>query len=274
MKGEMLLIVFALILVALTSCEEVIDIDLNSSDPSFVVEGTMYKDSVGLVRLTRTTNYFSSEGPDIIEDAVVRISDGTSSELLTYKTNGYYYGSTIAGTEGKSYSIEIVDGGVTYAGSSFMPVKSDIVSVRYYKDETPGVFNPNGEIIYTITCDFNDDPGIDNYYMIRYILDGAEQPESYYLVTENSANNGTLNDSEIGTISFSESFFYEGGEAEVRVFSIDESVYKYFMQLNDILFWKRRLMPPTPYNPVSNVSNGALGYFAAWAYDSETIFLE
>jgi hypothetical protein len=33
-------------------------------------------------------------------------------------------------------------------------------------------------------------------------------------------------------------------------------------------------MPPTPYNPKSNISNGALGYFAAWSYDSEKILLE
>jgi hypothetical protein len=68
--------------------------------------------------------------------------------------------------------------------------------------------------------------------------------------------------------------FYGGGEAEVQVFSIDESVYNYFLQLNDVLYWKRRLMPPTPYNPKSNISNGALGYFAAWSYDSEKILLE
>jgi hypothetical protein len=68
--------------------------------------------------------------------------------------------------------------------------------------------------------------------------------------------------------------FYEGGEAEVQVFSLDESVYNYFLQLNDILYWKRRVMPPTPYNPKSNISNGALGYFAAWAYDSRKIMLE
>jgi len=44
--------------------------------------------------------------------------------------------------------------------------------------------------------------------------------------------------------------------------------------LNDVLFWKRRFNPPATYNPVSNINNGALGYFAAWTYNSEKIILE
>ena len=110
--------------------------------------------------------------------------------------------------------------------------------------------------------------------MIRYISDGEMVENSYYLLTEKNANDGVINSVNDGIISFSESVFFEGGEVEVQLFSIDESVYNYFMQLNDVLFWKRRVIPPTPYNPISNINNGALGYFAAWAYDSETIILE
>lgn len=115
--------------------------------------------------------------------------------------------------------------------------------------------------------------------MIRYILDGTVLKDSYYLVTEQNAGNGTINSSNINnadndTLRFSEWLFYEGGEVEVQVFSFDESVYNYFMQLNDVLFWKRKVMPPAQYNPVSNINNRALGYFAALSYDSRKIMLE
>ena len=73
---------------------------------------------------------------------------------------------------------------------------------------------------------------------------------------------------------FSESIFYEGGEIEIELFSIDEDIFNYFLQLSDILFWKNRVVPPTPYNPSSNISGGALGYFAAWSFDAKTILLE
>jgi hypothetical protein len=261
-----------IILNILTSCEEVINIDLNTANPALVVEAIIYKDSVCLVRLTRTTSYFSIEQPVFIENASVKISDGALSEELSYKGNGYYTGSTIIGTEGRTYEIEIMHDGITYKGISSMPLKTDLIAVRFGKDNSQSPLNPYGKTVFTITCEFADNPGTNNYYMIRFVWDG-KLLERYYLLTENSSNSGSINNTN-GIISFSESIFFEGGLVEVQLLSIDKPVYDYFMQLSDVLFWKRRVMPPTPYNPKSNINNGALGYFAAWAIDSESIILE
>jgi hypothetical protein len=259
-------------LIILASCEEVIHVDLNTANPAFVVEASIYKDSVCLVHLTKTTSYFSMEEPGFFENATVKIDDGTLTEELTNKGNGYYAGNSIIGTEGRTYEIEIINDGIIYEAISYMPLKSDLIAVRFGKDESQTVFNPYGETVFTFTCEFLDNPGIDNFYMIRFVSNGTLL-ERYYLLTENSSNSGEINSSN-GIISFSESIFFEGGEVDVQLFSIDESVYNYFMQLSDILFWKRRVMPPTPYNPESNINNGALGYFAAWSIDSKKILLE
>jgi hypothetical protein len=277
MKENNLIIVILVFI--FTSCEEVIDITLNSSNPAFVAEAIIYKDSVGHVHLTRSTNYFSMEESELIEDASISIYDGNSSEELAYKGNGYYVGETIIGVEGRSYRIEISHDGVDYEGISHMPHKTEIISLGYTKSDAQGIFNPYGEQTFTIKCDFLDDPTDDNFYMVRYILDGFALKGSYYLLTEDNAVNGSitklnLNTSDIDTIRFSELIFYDGGEAEVQVFSIDQFVYNYFLQLNDVLYWKRRIMPPASYNPETNINNGAMGYFAAWAYDSETMILE
>lgn len=261
------------ILIVLSSCERVIEVDLNSSDPALVIEAVIFKDSVSLVRLTTTTNYFSSEKPGLIEDARVKVSEDSLSEQLIYKGNGYYNGKNIIGIEGKSYKLEVIYNGVVYKGTSIMPEKADIISVYFSKSDSPGILNPNGETIFTITCNFSDNPDEGNFYMIRFISHG-ELLERYYMITENSSNSGSVDNSVKGIISFSESIFYNGGQVEVQLFSIDESVYKYFLQMSDVLFWKRRVMPPTPYNPKSNISNGTIGYFAAWTVDSDTIILE
>ena len=260
-------------LIIFASCEKVIDVDLNTSEPAMVVEGFIYNDSVSQVHLTRTTSYFSSEEPEIIEDATVWISDGNTSEELEYRGNGYYAGTSVTGIENRNYRLEIEHNGTTYNGDSYMPLKSEIISLRYIKDESVSIFNPFGKIVYTIVCVFRDDPATDNYYMIRFMKDNKMVKDSYYLLTENNANNGSIsNDNNI--ITFEESVFFEGGEVDVQLLSIDKRVYMYFTQLNDVLFWKRRVIPPTPYNPESNIDNGALGYFAAWAYDSQRIVLE
>ncbi len=259
--------------IVITSCEEVIDIDLNYDDPAFVVEALIYPDSVCSVRLTRTVSFFTLEEPDIIDNAIITISDETSSEELQYSGDGYYTGNSITGAEDSNYEIEIIHDGITYTGESYMPEKTNIVSLSFDKYETHSTLNPLGETVFTIICEFNDDPDTDNFYMIKYLEDGEMIESNYFMLTEYDAIGGTFS-IEGNIITFSESIFYEGGEVEVQLFSIDEPVYNYFAQLNDILFWKRRIMPPNPYNPSSNISNGALGYFAAWAYDSAIIHLE
>jgi hypothetical protein len=262
----------ALTLIGLASCEEVIVVDLNTSNPEFVVEAFIYKDSVCLINLTRTTSYFSTEKPNVIDNARVKINDGNLSEELTYTGNGYYIGNIIKGTVEKTYEIEIQYQEVTYKSISYLPLKSDIIAVRFGKDESQNPLNPYGKTIFTIICEFVDDPLISNYYMIKFVSDGSLL-ERYYLLTENSVNSGEISNTD-GIISFTESIFFEGGDVDVQLFSIDKSVYEYFLQLSDVLYWKRRVMPPTPYNPKSNIENGALGYFAAWSYDSRKILLE
>ena len=260
-------------LIILTACEEVIQVDLNSAEPGFVVEAKIYTDSVCQVHLTRTNDYFSQEEPDFIENARVFISDQTSTEELSYIADGNYKGETIIGTENTSYKIEILYDGKTYMAESVMPERTEIKSVMFFKYNSQSIFNPKGEIVFTISVEFVDNPDTDNYYMIRFISDDKLLEKRYFLITEKDANGGSLSNLTNNTYLFSESIFTTGGEVDVQLFSIDEFTYTYFFSLDDILFWKRRLMPPTPYNPQSNI-NDAMGYFAALGYASEKIVLE
>jgi hypothetical protein len=111
-----------------------------------------------------------------------------------------------------------------------MPVKTNILSVSFSKDNSQSIFNPNGETILTIDCEFIDEPDKDNFYMIRYFLDGIVLKDSYYLVNEHNAINGTLenpnsNHVDSDTLRFSEWMFYEGLKAEVQIFSLEKKIY-------------------------------------------------
>lgn len=272
MAKEICIIIALNLLIILPSCEEVIEVDLNYANPEFVVEAKLFKDSVARVRITRTTSYFLSEGSLYINDANIKVSNGKSSEELFLTGDGYYSGNKVIGTENGLYELEILHNNKIYKAASSMPLKTDIFSVNSFKFESQSIFNPYGETVFTIYCDFFDNPEVDNYYMIRYVANGRLIENRFFLLTEKSANGGSFSNSN-NKISFSESIFYDGGEVELQLYSIDKSAYNYFKQLDDVLFWKRRVMPPTPYNPESNFSNGALGYFAAWTFDSEKLIL-
>ncbi|MCA1756917.1 MAG: DUF4249 domain-containing protein [Bacteroidales bacterium] len=264
----------AIITFMVTSCEEVIEIDLSFNDPAFVIEGVISKDSVCVVRLTATASYFSEEDPVAVEDALVSVSNGTISEELSYYGDGYFRGENITGEEGSTYYLEVKYKETLYEASSYLPAQTNIISINYSKSNGQSTVNPLGETVFSIGCTFRDNPETDDFYMIRFTEDGKMIESKYCLLTERRSNGGSMEIDSNGYIRFSESIFYEGGEVDIHLFSIDENIYNYFMQLSDILFWKRRVVPPTPYNPQSNITGGALGYFAAWAFDSETILLE
>lgn len=264
----------AIIIFILPSCEEVIEIDLNFNNPAFVIEGVISKDSVCIVRLTTTASYFSEEDPAPVENAMISVSNGTISEELTYYGDGYFRGENITGEEGSTYYLEVMYKETLYEASSYLPAQTNILSVNYNKSDEQSTVNPLGETVYTIGCTFRDNPDTDDFYMIRFTEDGKMIESKYFLLTEKRSNGGSIEIDNNGYIRFVESIFYEGGEVDIHLFSIDENIYNYFLQLSDILFWKRRVVPPTPYNPQSNISGGALGYFAAWSIDCETILLE
>jgi hypothetical protein len=154
-----------------------------------------------------------------------------------------------------------------------MPSGSLLNLVTFSKSNEVSILNPYGDLVFTISCQFNDNHVKDNYYLICFISAGDLIEKRFFLMTETTANGGSFENTD-NIIRFSESIFYDGGEVEVQLYTIDKNIYNYFLQLDDILFWKRRYIPPVPYNPQSNISNGALGYFAAWAYDSQKIILE
>lgn len=264
---------FIIILMIITSCEKVIEIDLNSEQPQLVVEAIISTDSICIVSLTKTSSYYSTDEQVYVEDAEVIISDGELSDVLNYSEKGKYKGSTITGTQDKTYTINISYEGINYEGISYLPPGSIISEVDYSISEEQSHLNPFGDRVVSVYCTFEDDVNEDNFYLIRFNDVDGRLIERYYLLTENVSNSGSI-DFQNGHISFTESIFYEGNYLEVQLFSVDEAIYNYFLQLTDILFWKRRITPPSPYNPLSNISNGAVGFFAAWSLDSEILILE
>ena len=66
--------------------------------------------------------------------------------------------------------------------------------------------------------------------------------------------------------------FDVGDTVTYELISLDKGAYEYFNSLQELV----NVNPGSaaPSNPVSNFSNGALGYFSAWSSDSKTIVIE
>lgn len=254
-------VMLLLLQILIPACEEVIDIDLNSSNPVVVIEAFIARDSVCVARLEYTTDYFSIGNPPPITDAAVTLSGSNGqSETLVHVGEGIYRGSLIRGEAGISYLIEIDHNGETITAHTSLPEKSEIVTI----DAIRSTFTrPGDEPSYLLDIIFSDNPFAENYYMVRIIRNDTLM-KGYISLASDFFNNS-------GKIDYTEwrYDFRSGDRATVELYSIDRDLFVYFSMINEAT--SPGIGFATPYNPRSNLRGNALGYFGSWSVTSDSI---
>jgi hypothetical protein len=260
------IVIIASILI-LTSCEEVIEIDLNSANQVLVAEGQIVKDSMVWIKLSYTSDYFNNEEAIFEENASIVLSTGNNnSDILTNIGNGIYTGNTLLGEVGENYTLDITTDEDRYtAGSTLMP-PSEIYEIVVTESnlQRPG----QDEISYSLEIKFKDVTATDDFYMMKFFIN--VWLDSYALVDDKIF----LVDDTISYPVIRKSF-YENDEIIVRLHTVDNGTFNYYNQLSDAI---SDGMGPggssTPYNPTSNFGENVLGYFAAWSYVSDTVVVQ
>ena len=116
---------------------------------------------------------------------------------------------------------------------------------------------------------FKDPVGeVNQYYRALLFINGEQDPELPEYIISMELMDGVSyewalmvfsNDSDVDPIE-------KGDELTVEFQCIDKGTYKFFDSLTNGV--------GTPTNPISNISNGALGYFSACTTDRKTIIAE
>lgn len=245
----------------LTSCEEEIKINLNSTNPKIVVQADISTDpGPYYVRINKTVNFDESNSFPIINDANVIISDDAgNSETLINIGDGTYKTNTIQGVLGRTYYLDIIYDGKNYTSTSTIP--DDIVPIDSVFT-TSANLGRNNEI--RIVPVFKDPAGKTNYYKFNYAKNTIAEKRVILL-------NDLSNDGEINTRALRGTNVANGDTVDIEIQNIDKSTYEYFdgfIGLNGGLN-----QSATPSNPVSNIKGeNVLGYFSAHSsYRKKTI---
>jgi hypothetical protein len=103
---------------------------------------------------------------------------------------------------------------------------------------------------------FQDPPGIANYYQFTEAVDGRQIQQIFIF-------NDRLSDGKyVRQPLFNDSAYLQVGNGLViGMYCIDQNVYNYFNDLQNAT--GNGFQSVAPSNPVTNISNGALGYFSA-----------
>lgn len=254
--------------IGLCSCEKVIDIDLKNADPKIVIEGIV--DNSGKpasVKITKSISFSSTTTAPTVSGASVKISDEAGNNFVLAETApGIYTNASLLGQIGKTYTLTVLNAGVTYSGKSTIPRQAPIDTI--YQETVsipgtaPGSSASNGKIVslvYTDLVGFGDNVQavqtingkIDNvlYVADDQFTDGSDLPYQLYPNPNTKIKTGDV--------------------VKIEMRFIDKNVFKYLSGILEIQGGNT-----VPANPDSNLSGGCLGFFSAHTSETKTIVIQ
>jgi len=261
-KNRNLLFTLVAAMALLSSCEKIIHLDLGSSNSRLVIQGNVYNE-VGSyeVKISKTIDFDAQNIYPAVTNATVIISDNTGqSETLSQVSDGTYVTSNLQGRIGRTYTLTVTVDGETYKASSTMPAPVGIDSI-YYKKSIFGGDN-------LIALDFINRPNKENYYRVIHFVNN-KQSTSFNVFSENTDQMERITCSFMSTDytpTVTNPKLENGDKITVWLECIDKGVFEYFRTANS-----EGGQNASPANPVSNISNGALGYFSASSVTKKVI---
>lgn len=244
-----------LTLVLASACKKVIDVDLKGTTPQVVIEGNI-TDAGGPyeVKITKTVDFAAGNVYPPVTNAVVTITDSTMNrtEQLRQVDSGIYLTSHIVGVSRHTYGMEVDVDGQHYSASSTMPVRVPLDSITFAEN-----VNFNNQMEINAVVNFQDPIGLGNYYMFTEYVNSRQIPDIF--VFEDRLSDGRS----IQDPLFNDSSYLQKNDTLVLTMDcIDQNSYNYFYTLMNVT-GNNNFQSATPANPVTNLSNGALGYFSA-----------
>jgi len=265
--------IIGLVSIMALSCTERIDIDLETSDSKLIVYGSITTDTMShCVRLIQSVPYYSPTPPPPVSNATVYIMEGSTRIDLTEDTNnpGYYYTApNVFGKSATTYTLYIenvnISGISSFRAETQMPTLLEGYQTNYL-DSINVSYNKNWD--GWVVNGFAKEPqNMRNYYMFRVKINDILYSDSLtnLVLVDDKFFNG--NNTEGAAFYFipEKDTLKVGSKVTLELCAITKD---YFQYLNETLTASRPQFPlfsPPPANPRTNVNNGALGYFTAYA---------
>lgn len=267
----------------LTACgEEEIELNLKSSQTKLVVDGVITTDTMAhFIKLSLSGDYFYNKPLPKVSGAIVRLSDGLESIVLTESVDnpGYYLTpDDYFGKQSHLYSLEIsnvnapaIKSSDVFTAQSFLNplVPVDYIAIDYHK-----IWKLWKVLLY---C--QDPADYKNYYLFKVYRNGV-------LITDRYSTMSVVDDKFFDG-NYAEGVWIAALDAEkekedllpgdiidVESFMIDKAYYDFLVAAQTETRPKDPLFSGAPANVPGNISNGALGVFAACAVSRNTVVNE
>ncbi len=282
----------------LISCEKNVDFNLGDGAEKVVVEGTIESGLPPVIRFSKSIGFFSNIdlqtlSGTFLHEAVITVSDGTRTVTLKEypvmfdSVTFYVYSVDTAnpsafnfrGEPGKTYALKIVYDGKTYESSTYLPPYLPLDSIWAMPpppEEIPEDY-PNSMLLY---AQYTDPPEPGNKARYFTSTNGAAFLPPVYSVYDDEIVNGTSVQIQLSA-GFNKmdsldrktyGYFYKGDTVVVKWCAIDDQVYDFWRTL-EFSYGSTGNPFASPVEVSSNISNGALGVWQAYAVTYDTLII-
>jgi hypothetical protein len=265
------------------SCQEIIDLDLEQSEPKLVVEGKLTNERIiQKIKISESINYYDTTALAPFKDALVSLLDKDGNFIVNLPYNpedSTYQSNTPFGLDiGQNYILQI-------------EAKSEILEAK-------------GKVLENATLD-------SIYYLSAEELQALGQPvfgEGYFMFVNGNLNNegieyfkldvsvndtlrnsrGDFSNSILTSEFFGKEFqalpvpgsFEEGDTVSLELYTLNEDLYQYYVEFINLLFNDGGVFSPPPVNPTTNIKNVTkpenepLGYIQFSSIQRKSIIIE
>lgn len=245
------LYIIAMLLI-FSSCEEIVNLDLNTSELKDVIDASISDNSPCYVYLSRSQSFSNNSPYQTISGAIIELSDSKGNkEIIRESKEPGLYISLMTGVVGRTYDIKITIGENIYEAQSRIPSTVPIDDIYIYNIRVGGDDWLSPCIVY------NDPPDEDNYYYTMMYVNG-HMMKSIYLNDDDYRNGLTVErilyfDKEDN----SDNELEVGDHISVEMQTLDKGMYTFYKSLYSVAAGGAT-------NPLTNFSGGALGCFKAY----------
>jgi hypothetical protein len=255
-----------LILSLFTGCEKVVDIDHKGNQSKIVIVGNITNEAGPyFVKVTKSVALSETGAYPTVDNAVVTLSDEAgNSENLIPQGNGIYRTSSLAGVEGRTYTLTVNAENQLYTAQCTMPQRVPFDAVKVEEVTIAG-----GEPEYNLIPVYTDPVIKGNNY--RFVLSVNNQLVNQHLVQNDLVKNGVTNTLRL-EINDDDLQLKQGDSVTITMQCIDKKVALFYTTLA-LIGDSGPGGGTTPNNPPGIFSNGALGVFSAHTVDTRTIII-
>ncbi|GAB5556818.1 MAG: hypothetical protein SchgKO_10310 [Schleiferiaceae bacterium] len=280
----------AVVLTGMTSCQDVVDLELPDDDPIIIINGRISDTKGVFIDVLASAPYFSNDSVPTINNAMVSLYQnnvlvGTVPEIPGRPGR---YASPFNGTEGNTYYIrvDIPNSDPYFPGTSWESAPEtmnrvfpiDSMYPKYLPADPP--FQDEG---YYIFMHFTETPGKgDNYRLKLWRNDSLQgRPQDLTVFDDEFIDGLSFNDSsQFGAFQLTGSPSVEGWTYRAELSSINLGYLDYITLLRQQTLQVGSTFDPPPAPIVGNIyeagnpKNFGLGYFAVSMLSSDSTVVE